>query len=366
MNIREHLKFLYPLKFGSIYYSNYLRVAAELRLGHKPMKPPVPKVRKADSIDKILFVAKGRDDRFDDSFKSFDYNYLYEPACELADASFFDFKDIYERHGKKEMNQRLIEEIRREDPDLIFFCIIGDHIEPSIVQGLSEYSRAITYNWFSDDHWMFEYHGRYWAHKFNFCSTTDKRYFEKYQRLGYSNIIMTQWAANPNLHRKLNLKKDIDVSFAGLNYIGRKEIMKYLEDKGIHVECFGHGWENGRISWEEMIRVFNRSRINLNFTTTNYGPVKQIKARNFDVPGSGGFLLTEYAPALEEYYEPGKEVAVFRDREELVEMIDYYLLHDKEREAIADAGYKRTMKEHTYTQRLEDVFGSILEGAQKD
>ena len=40
---------------------------------------------------------------------------------------------------------------------------------------------------------------------------------------------------------------------------------------------------------------------------------------------------------------------------ECVELIRYYLDHDKEREAIARAGQKRTLTEHTYYQRMQEL-----------
>ena len=37
----------------------------------------------------------------------------------------------------------------------------------------------------------------------------------------------------------------------------------------------------------------------------------------------------------------------------------YYLKNDEEREMIAKAGYERTLKEHTYLQRFEEIFKKI-------
>lgn len=86
---------------------------------------------------------------------------------------------------------------------------------------------------------------------------------------------------------------------------------------------------------------------------------KQIKGRNFEVPGCGAFLLTEYVDHLEDYYEIGKEVECFRSLKELVEKIDYYLKHEEERERIAKAGYERTMREHTWEKRFNDIFKTM-------
>jgi spore maturation protein CgeB len=85
----------------------------------------------------------------------------------------------------------------------------------------------------------------------------------------------------------------------------------------------------------------------------------QIKGRNFEVPGCGGFLLTGMAENLGQYYEIGKEVACFDDRHDLIDKVRYYLEHEDEREAIAQAGYERTLREHTYARRFSEIFGHI-------
>jgi spore maturation protein CgeB len=108
-----------------------------------------------------------------------------------------------------------------------------------------------------------------------------------------------------------------------------------------------------------MVRIFNQSKINLNLSTASEKEVRQIKGRNFEVPGCGGFLLTEYVPGLEDYYVLGKEVACYDGVEDLVGKIKYYLENENERQSIAQAGYERTLRDHTYEKRLSQVFGRV-------
>jgi spore maturation protein CgeB len=133
-----------------------------------------------------------------------------------------------------------------------------------------------------------------------------------------------------------------------------------------------------------MVRVFGTSRINLNLSNSSTdsspktlrarvgkllgrgpkGPQPaQIKGRNFEVPGCGGFLLTERVPHLERYFELGTEVAVYDTADELVEQVGYWLAHDEERAAVAEAGYQRVMAEHTYDHRFEAIFTAVGVGS---
>ena len=87
--------------------------------------------------------------------------------------------------------------------------------------------------------------------------------------------------------------------------------------------------------------------------------VKQIKGRVFEVPMSGGFLLTEYCEGLEDYFKIGEEIDCFNSKEEALEKINYYLRADDKREKIAAAGCKAAHMKHTWERRFSDIFRTI-------
>ena len=49
----------------------------------------------------------------------------------------------------------------------------------------------------------------------------------------------------------------------------------------------------------------------------------------------------------------------YRNTDDLIEKIRYYLAHDAERGQIAEAGYRRTLAEHTYEKRFADILKAI-------
>lgn len=76
--------------------------------------------------------------------------------------------------------------------------------------------------------------------------------------------------------------------------------------------------------------------------------------RLFEATGVGTLLVTDWKANLHEMFEPGKEVVSYRTPQECAEMIQYYLEHDDEREAIARAGQQRTLRDHTYYKRMQE------------
>jgi spore maturation protein CgeB len=85
----------------------------------------------------------------------------------------------------------------------------------------------------------------------------------------------------------------------------------------------------------------------------------QMKGRNFEVPGCGGFLLTDPVEDLERCYEPGREIVLFRTLPELIDRARHYLTHEEERASIARAAYERTLREHTYVHRFCGIFKTV-------
>jgi hypothetical protein len=64
--------------------------------------------------------------------------------------------------------------------------------------------------------------------------------------------------------------------------------------------------------------------------------------------------ITLYIPGMEDDFENKKHLVWFKTVEEGLDLITYYLKHDDEREAIANAGYKIACEKYTFKNRLVD------------
>jgi len=103
-----------------------------------------------------------------------------------------------------------------------------------------------------------------------------------------------------------------------------------------------------------MYQVLRRSKITLNCHGRWAGPYAN-NCRLYEATGVGTLLITDWKVNLHELFEPGKEIVAYRTAEECAELIKYYLKHDEERKAIARAGQQRTLREHTYFQRIQEL-----------
>ena len=103
-----------------------------------------------------------------------------------------------------------------------------------------------------------------------------------------------------------------------------------------------------------MYNLLYNSRISLNRhidVAENYAN----NMRLFESTGVGAMLITDYKDNLPELFKIGTEIETYRTKKELVEKVNYYLAHNKERAQIAKSGQKRTLKEHTYIKRMTEL-----------
>ncbi len=97
--------------------------------------------------------------------------------------------------------------------------------------------------------------------------------------------------------------------------------------------------------------IFHTSKINLNITLRSIE--RGTPQRVMDIMEAGGFVLSSFSSETAELFVEDKEIVMFRTLEELLDKAEYYLSHDKERESIARAGYKKVMMCYTYDIKLK-------------
>jgi len=355
---------------------------------------------------KILFAALKYDYGIKARGESLEYKAFY-PAfkCNAEFLVPFWLEDNGFPNDLISMQSKLLQFAREENPNIVFFMLMENELFPETLLKLK--NNYLTINWFCDDAWRFNNYTKHIAEYFTYSITVDKYSILKYHEFGFSNVILSQWAAFDYVENidfsKIDYK--YEVSFIGSKNPTREWTINYLKSHNINVECFGSGWKNGKVSYEIMKDIFLYSKINLNlsnsvsndvryikyltiklFLTFLQIPLKHplksirnlkfyissfkyfifskkrvetIKARNFEIPGCGGFQLSQFALEIEDYYRIGKEISIFSNIEELKKQIDYYLLFQEEREQIRNSGYLRT-NQQTYDKRINKILQSLI------
>lgn len=163
-------------------------------------------------------------------------------------------------------------------------------------------------------------------------------------------------------------QRDIQVSFVGSlssQHHSRIRLLESLCEK-LDIEIYGNGIDTLAASspirkrykktvWGiGMYRILSRSRMTINHHIDIAGPFAN-NMRLFEATGTGTLLVTDQKENLQQFFDTKKEIAAYANPQECAEVILHYLDHEKERADVAAAGQTRTLKDHTYAGRMEEL-----------
>lgn len=325
--------------------------------------------------------------------------------------------EAFIQENRPTASEELLRQVRlaheKKPIDLFFSYFYSSCIEPEAIREIRRMGIK-TVNWYCNGSYQFHLVKEI-APAYAYCLVPEKFRLEDYRRIG-ANPIYCQEAANPNFYKPHQLAKDFDVVFVGQKYGNRPQYIRHLLETGIDVRVWGPGWqekkeipqpakllpplkrlhklrtaEGRRNAWykgqrllgllpppdppvtlppeicgpplddEEMVKMYSRSKISLGFSSCGDTHLKrrkilQVRLRDFEVPMCGAFYMTEYMKELEEFFEIGKEIVCYHNKEDLSKKLKYYLEHETEREEIRQAGYQRALNQHTWHKRFQEVF----------
>jgi spore maturation protein CgeB len=238
-----------------------------------------------------------------------------------------------------------------------------------------------TAMWFVEDSRLFTYWQSFAAHYDVFAVIQKSPFLEQLAEIGQENALYLPLGCQPDVHRPLELspgerrKYGSKVSFMGAGYPNRRLAFRRLVGRDFKI--WGTEWEGdhvleqlvqrggARVSTEECVKIFNATDVNLNLHSgiraerlVSGGDF--VNPRTFELAACGAFQVVDRRELLPELFSED-ELAVFSSVDEMVELVDHYLEHPEEREAMAGRARERALAEHTYAARMQ----SLLEFAAK-
>lgn len=105
----------------------------------------------------------------------------------------------------------------------------------------------------------------------------------------------------------------------------------------------------------EMYRIRAASRVTITKHITSVVGEDAANQSLYEVTGIGSCLVVDNKKNLGALFELDREVVTYDNAREAVEKITYLLEHEDERAQIAAAGQQRTLRDHTYAHRMEEL-----------
>jgi Glycosyl transferases group 1/DUF based on E. rectale Gene description (DUF3880) len=169
---------------------------------------------------------------------------------------------------------------------------------------------------------------------------------EALRRAGIRSATWLPLACDSAIHRRHDVPKQYDFSFVGNLFPGpRSELLDRLHRK------FSKHFI-GNCYFEDMARTYSASR-----TVFNRSIRSDVNMRVFEAVACGSLLLTNDLAdnGQAELFTDGIHLATYRDAENLLDKLAYYLRHDDIRTKIENAGRQEALAKHTYRPRMEQI-----------
>ncbi len=177
---------------------------------------------------------------------------------------------------------------------------------------------------------------------------------QKFQQVN-KNTFYLPFACDPDRVKEISVERKIyDVAFAGALYNDRKKILSELAK---HFKINDYTVNSGQLSLEDLTRLHLSSKIVFNKLPLGY---QDYNLRVFDALSCGSLLLTDTpqkhrAPL----FKDGEHLVSYRPKDNIIDIIKYYLSNDRKRKEISERGRKYVLKDHTYEHRVQTVFETI-------
>ena len=295
---------------------------------------------------------------------TFDYiKYFINPN------SFFQkvINKVNYRLTKQKINFNLINLVKGNSFDLMIICY-GKHLDYKTIKTLKGIIPVIV-NWNSDDIFnklntskdliksisLFDIH-----------FTPRIHLIEEYKRHGAKKFIELDWYYRSGYLKESIKKQQLDeVYFAGSYSDRRNQIISNINHNNINIS--GSGWIDkkgknlmGNANFDQMHENFSTHKFNINILTKENRDTSNL--RNFEIPSSFGFQLSERNSKIQSLFDEDKEIVLFETIEELNDKIDFYSRNESAREAMIYNAHKRLIKsDYSLRARLKTILKEVYE-----
>lgn len=130
------------------------------------------------------------------------------------------------------------------------------------------------------------------------------------------------------------------------------------------VHIHGEGWEEyglpsrGTLYAEELLTALNSAKIAVIFSRTPAGHTI-VKVAIFDFIAGGALLATDSIAEIAEYFDLDRELIAFRNTDELIAKIRFYLANPELARRVRESGRKRVLSEHLWRHAWPRIIHNI-------
>ena len=190
-------------------------------------------------------------------------------------------------------------------------------------------------------------------------TNNDPAQLRMYKKHGIKHVQTFYHSFSPEEFQLWDREITHDVFFGGSNFNIKKFPLSKLRrgfinavHKQFKTVVHGGGWEFPTEKWilrPTYARELRKANINLGIN--HYHILRYYNRRLFECVGSGRLHVTYYIPGMEKHFKNHEHLVWFKKPKQGLDLLRYYLAHDKEREQIAENGRNFFIEKHSWKVR---------------
>ena len=271
-------------------------------------------------------------------------------------------KIVYRKKRYAYVAEQLKKRIQKFSPDLIFFvsCFF---MPQECFDILDSFPNIPKIGWAGD---AFGEKQRNKANKLSALFCSDTGYLEITKGWSCQSFFLPL-CVNESVFKNEHILRTEPPFFVGVGNEKRIPYLSAIQDK---IVIYGAGWpmdklsqhevHNKKISHQIVHGFINRTVAPINLTFSK-NIINGLNFRIFEVSACGGLIIVNDSKDLERCYRIGEEAVVYKTPEDLNNLVHDIIQHPDKYQKIAEAGYQRTLKEHTYRKRMEQMLAILKE-----
>lgn len=278
---------------------------------------------------------------------------------------FIPLKLFYKALSQKEELKKLVEKSFERKiidfrPELVIF--ISGFFIPVELYMIAKENNIQTASWIGD---------KFGNSVNNYVQYVDKLYLSDTglidiaKQIGFKDYSFLQFGYNNLIHKNYEKNRNEFINFVGSYTKERNDIFMKLQDYKLHLEginwyrldSISKNWivNKGKISQKKVVNIYNNTRATLNIGQ-NENIINMVNMRTFEAIACGSCVISDNLKDLEYCFEPNKEVLVYNNVYELIEIINKASKDNDYLKNISLNAYKRIIKSNmTYKSKLEFI-----------
>lgn len=200
---------------------------------------------------------------------------------------------------------------------------------------------------------------------YDIIAVASQKYTKELNKAGINAIYIPQFTNPKKFYPDIKEELKTDILFVGSNWHDRTSL-RYTIELGYNVSVYGYNWhgvipenmyKGEYISNNELNKYYSSAKIVLNDHRPDMKEFGFVNNRIYDATASGALVISDYIKEIDDMYKGS--IPMYKSKEELNQLLHYYLNNEEERLQKAELARQITLQHFTNKAIAKQILNHI-------